>query len=600
MRRIHVLGRSYFAGTPPSRFAFRDAPASQEPHLSSRPSPVPGPLVRKARPVFLSILSLAASAALAAAPAPDVGTDAQREAGKKLYDVNCAQCHGEKGDGEGIATPFVLPKPRDFTSGKFKIRATPSGALPTTQDLKKIIRAGMPYTAMPAWPQFSEQQLTDLVYYVKSFAPDFAKAERQAEPILIPPAPSLSKDSIEKGKKLYADLGCARCHGDLGRTDGISAPTMKDDWGNTIRSADLTRRWTFRGGPKREDIFRAFSTGLNGTPMPSFVDALSLEQRWDLANYTYSLSESDTPTYATVVIAKKVQKEIDPNDAKLFEDTEAAYFPVIGQIVQPGREFHPPCNGISVRTVYNETDIAFELTWHDMGAETSGKNGPEIAVPAAEDEGEKPAAKPAVEGGGNVWGEEEQAAPAAKSEGSVWGEEEAGAGAPAAPASEFSDAVAIQLPVALPTTIRKPYFIFGDKGNPVNLWFADLAKKQAGLYLAQGSNSLEALGPRKLGVASHYDKGEWRVVFKRPLRSQGEISFEEGAFIPVAFSLWDGLARERGNKRALTNWWTVYLSPAEKQSPAGQMAKWAGATFALELVFIGWARRRARRSTGAT
>ncbi|HSD11557.1 MAG TPA: c-type cytochrome [Candidatus Binatia bacterium] len=559
---------------------------------------------------FLSSLSLAASlvasASLAATPAPDVGTDAQREAGKKLYEVNCAQCHGEKGDGDGIAAPFLLPKPRDFTSGKFKIRTTPSGALPTTEDLKKIIRAGMPYTAMPAWPQFNEQQLTDVVYYVKSFDAAFANAERQPEPIEISAAPSLSKDSVEKGKKLYADLGCARCHGELGRTDGISAPTLKDDWGNTIRAADLTRRWTFRGGPKREDIFRAFSTGLNGTPMPSFVDALSVEQRWDLANYVYSLSESDAPNYATVVVAKKVQKEIDPVDATLFEDAEAAYFPVIGQIMQPGREFHPPCDGLSVRAVYNETDLAFELRWNDMRAETSGKNTPEIAVPAAEDEGEKLAAKPAAEGGGSVWGEEEQAAPAAKpaepakSEGSVWGEEEAGAAAPAAPASEFSDAVAIQLPVAIPTTIRKPYFIFGDKGNPVNLWFADLAKKQANLYLAQGSDGLEALGPRKLDVASHYDKGEWRVVFKRPLRSQGEVGFEEGAFIPVAFSVWDGGSRERGNKRALTNWWTVYLSPAEKRSPAGQMAKWSAAAFALELVFVGWARRRARRSTGAT
>ncbi len=330
----------------------------------------------------------------------------------------------------------------------------------------------MPYTAMPAWPQFSEEQLSDLVYYVKSFAPDFAKADRQAEPIQVTAAPSLSKDSIEKGKKLYADLGCARCHGELGRTDGISAPTLKDDWGNTIRSADLTRRWTFRGGPKREDIFRAFSTGLNGTPMPSFVDALSVEQRWDLANYVYSLSESDTPSYATVVVAKKVQKELDPNDAKLFEDAEAAYFPVVGQIMQPGRDFHPPCNGISVRAVYNETDMAFELSWHDMRADTSGKNGPEIAVPAAEDEGEKPAAKPAIEGGGNVWGEEEQAAPAAKpaqgakSEGNVWGEEEASPGAPASPGSEFSDAVAIQLPVVDPDDDPQALLHLRRQGEP--------------------------------------------------------------------------------------------------------------------------------------
>jgi mono/diheme cytochrome c family protein len=541
-------------------------------------------------------LSLAARVALAAPPV-DVGSDAQRAAGKKLYDVNCSQCHGDKGDGQGIAFPFLLPKPRDFTSGKFKIRTTPSGALPTTEDLKNIIRNGMPYTAMPAWPQFNDQQLSELVYHVKSFNADFAKPERQVDPIKIPSAPSASKDSIEKGQKLYADLGCARCHGDLGRTDGISAPTLKDDWGNAIRPADLTRRWTFRGGPSRDDIFRAFSTGLNGTPMPSFVDALSDDQRWDLANFVYSLSPSDAPNYATVVEAKKIQKELDLNEgAKLFEDAEPAFLPVVGQIMQKVREFHPPCTGITVRAVYNESDIAFELSWNDMRAETTGKNAPDLPVPPEEDEGDKSAAKPAAEGGGgSPWGEEEQAAPnpAAKPAGDVWGGEEEGAGgAPAAPASEFSDAVAIQFPVEIPTTIRKAYFLFGDKGNPVDIWFTDLAKKQARLYLGHGSDSVELQGARDLGSSSHYDKGQWTVVFKRRLRSQGEISFEEGAFIPVAFSVWDGGSRERGNKRALTNWWTVYVTPGEKQSASGEMAKWAGFALVLEIVFIGWARRR--------
>ena len=86
------------------------------------------------------------------AQGPDLGTEAQRESGKTLYLKNCSQCHGEKGDGEGYATPHLLPKPRNFTTGKFKVRSTPTGALPTHQDVVNIIKRGMPYTSMPAWP----------------------------------------------------------------------------------------------------------------------------------------------------------------------------------------------------------------------------------------------------------------------------------------------------------------------------------------------------------------------------------------------------------------------------------------------------------------
>ena len=94
---------------------------------------------------------------------------------------HCAQCHGDKGDGEGYATPHLFPKPRNFTSGKFKVRTTPNGALPTHQDLVNIIRRGMPYTSMPAWPNLSDQDVSNLAYYIKSFSPDFADAGRTSE-----------------------------------------------------------------------------------------------------------------------------------------------------------------------------------------------------------------------------------------------------------------------------------------------------------------------------------------------------------------------------------------------------------------------------------
>jgi len=437
------------------------------------------------------------------------------------------------------------------------------------------------------------------VYYVKSFSAEFAKPDRQVEGMKIPTPPALTSESIERGKQSYAELGCAKCHGELGRTDGSTAPTLKDDADHPIRPADLTRPWTFRGGATREAIFRAMTTGLNGTPMPAFGEALTAEQRWDLTDFIHALGGSETPNYSALLIAKKTIEEIDLTKADtLFDQAPPAFFPLVGQIMQPGRDFYPASNGLTARAVYNDSEVAIELRWHDMRGDTAGKNGPELPVPATEDDGDAGAAKPAkANGGGEGWGDAEAEAKPASGD-DPWGENDGGdAAASAGATSEFSDAVAIQFPLVLPQTIRKPYFIFGDKDNPVHVWFADLAKKTPSLYLGHGSNNLEALGPRDLTVVSRFDKGEWRVVFTRRMRSAGSLSFEERGFAPIAFSAWDGTSRERGNKRGLTTWWSIYFEPAEKPSPVGPMAASALGVLVLELAFIAWARRRRQNGT---
>ena len=121
-------------------------------------------------PLAILIASLFAATASVRVAAQDVGTEAQRESGKKLYLKYCSQCHGEKGDGEGYAAPHLLPRPRNFTTGKFKIRTTPNGALPTHQDIVNVIRRGMPYTSMPAWPGFSDQEVSDLAHFITTFS----------------------------------------------------------------------------------------------------------------------------------------------------------------------------------------------------------------------------------------------------------------------------------------------------------------------------------------------------------------------------------------------------------------------------------------------
>ena len=129
----------------------------------------------------LAALLFAAPAGSVRAQGPDVGTEAQRESGKALYLKFCSQCHGEKGDGEGYAAPHLRPRPRNFTSGKFKVRTTPNGALPTHQDLVNIIRRGMPYTSMPAWEKFlKEDEMWDAILFLYDFTELKPRAREEA------------------------------------------------------------------------------------------------------------------------------------------------------------------------------------------------------------------------------------------------------------------------------------------------------------------------------------------------------------------------------------------------------------------------------------
>jgi mono/diheme cytochrome c family protein len=514
---------------------------------------------------------------------PDVGTEAQRESGKNLYLKYCSQCHGEKGDAAGYATPHLLPRPRDFTTGKFKVRRTPSGALPSHQDLVNIIRVGMPYTSMPAWPDLTDQQVRDLAYFLTTFSADFSSPESVPKPMEFPSGPAATNESIELGKKLYVETGCVKCHGDLGRADGPSAPTLTDDLGHPIRAANLTQSWTFRGGSSREDIFRTMTTGFNGTPMPSFVDSLSTEQRWAITDYIVSLSGGNGPGYTNLVVAKPLQDPIDlAKGTASFASAPVARFPIIGQITEPGRSFHPPTTSVTVQAIYDTESIALLVRWHDMSAEKTGKNGPTLPVPPEEEESAPAGAKPTSDnpfGDAEVTAQQPAADPFA----------DATAGAAATP-SEFSDADSIQIPSAVPAGARKPYFIFGDPQNPLDLWFFDLARPAPLQFTGRGSADIAPNDTGDLTGVASYDKGEWSVIFKRPLRPSSGAPFTPGGFLPVAFSVWDGFSRERGNRRGLTAWYSIYVEPEVVPSAVGPMVRIFLLILVAELAVIGWVR----------
>jgi cytochrome c oxidase cbb3-type subunit 2 len=218
------------------------------------------------------------------------GLTPQQLRGRDLYYRHCVGCHGDKGDGQGLAAPFLDPRPRDFTRGVFKFRSTPTASLPTDADLLRTLREGVHGTSMPSWKLVPDSELLSVIAFVKTFSARFTKNVPMPS-IALPGAPAdiLSPGRIARGKGVYAELQCGKCHGETGRGDGPSSPTLVDSEEHPIRPFDFTKL-SPKGGTRPEDLYRTFMTGLAGTPMPDYSELTSDEsQRWDLVAFVLSL-----------------------------------------------------------------------------------------------------------------------------------------------------------------------------------------------------------------------------------------------------------------------------------------------------------------------
>ena len=77
---------------------------------------------------------------------------------------------------------YLMPRPRDFTTGRYKIRSTETGTMPTDDDLIGSVRQGLYGTAMPGWDRIlSDGDIRAVVQYVKSLSPQFARAAAAAD-----------------------------------------------------------------------------------------------------------------------------------------------------------------------------------------------------------------------------------------------------------------------------------------------------------------------------------------------------------------------------------------------------------------------------------
>lgn len=248
--------------------------------------------LRRARAVAAGLVLLAGAGTVGWHPFAAAAQGGQRPGaaprGREVYQQHCATCHGVDGKGDAPAAFMLAPRPRDFTTARYKIRTTETGSLPTDADIVRSIRKGLPGTSMPAWESLlPEADIRAVAEYIKTFSPRFASEAPEIVEAGTPVAGS--PESVARGATVYETLQCGKCHGTDGRGTGAAATTFMDDTGIALRATDLTEPWTFRGGDTAADVFMRFRTGLAGTPMPSFKGAASDADMWDLAHYVVSL-----------------------------------------------------------------------------------------------------------------------------------------------------------------------------------------------------------------------------------------------------------------------------------------------------------------------
>jgi cytochrome c oxidase cbb3-type subunit 2 len=155
-------------------------------------------------------------------------------------------------------------------------------------DLFDTITRGVHGSGMPSWNPLTRQQRVDLVAYIKGFSARFQE-EAPAVPLEIPKEPPTSPDSVKRGADLFESLNCWSCHGKDGRGNGPNASTLTDRKGYPISPFDLTSGTQFKCGNSDRTLFRDLVTGLDGTPMPSFTNAMKPDEVWDLVHYIATL-----------------------------------------------------------------------------------------------------------------------------------------------------------------------------------------------------------------------------------------------------------------------------------------------------------------------
>lgn len=233
--------------------------------------------------------------------------------GQALYERWCTSCHGPEGDGTGLGARYVYPPPRDLRRGHYSL-VTSSNGIASREDIVRVLRDGMPGTAMTAYDQkLNRDELDSLAeevmrlreagardrYLAQCTELDEPPDERECgefvarqttagETLSVPPLPASDPAAIERGRQLFERHACTSCHGPRGM--GHPQVALEDERGYALRPRDLVYE-PFKGGHEPAAVYRRIRLGFPSGPMPAHP-ALAHQEIIDLVHYVTSLSRT--------------------------------------------------------------------------------------------------------------------------------------------------------------------------------------------------------------------------------------------------------------------------------------------------------------------
>jgi mono/diheme cytochrome c family protein len=486
--------------------------------------------------------------------------------GKTAFDKECAACHGPAGNGEGDAAYLLYPRPRDFTSGQFRIVSTWDG-VPTDEDLYRTISRGMPGSAMPSWAHLSEETRWGLVHYVKAFSKRPINVNDPREPnqfgsggrgvITVPAEPAYDEAARARAQELFTK-GCAPCHGATARGDG--AQKQVDSKGYPTRPRDLTLG-VFKGSPEPEHVYRRIVAGLPGSPMPQ-SGYLQGADAWHLTHFVRSLSSEAQRAKAEMkkfrIVATRVASLPTSPDSGLWRGTPAVNLHLMPLWWRTDRP-----EEITVRALHDGQSLALLLQWQDASHDATAIR-PQDFRDAAAVEFAGTADPPFFAMGQprepvNIW---------------MWKSERQ---ADLEPAFQELEKIYPNIGIdSYPNLLRSPLeqptrnaLTLESDPRFVTAWgagniVADPTRRSAAEDLsAEGFGTLTAHPPNAQAVAAigEYATGSYRVQFTRAFDAAGRnaVRLAPGDRVPVAFAVWNGSAGDRDGKKSVTIWQELLL-----------------------------------------